>query len=64
MLTLLTKFSIFFGPIGFLATVYGMNFDVIPETKFTADYFIFLSLLVVMILILFIHLKRKFADLI
>jgi magnesium transporter len=28
MVTLLTKFSVFFTPMSFLATVYGMNFDV------------------------------------
>ncbi|MFO7824021.1 MAG: CorA family divalent cation transporter [Cyclobacterium sp.] len=59
VMRLLTVFSAFFLPLTFIAGVYGMNFENMPELRW--DYGYFLSLLVMLIIAsaIFIWFKRK-----
>ena len=46
LMKMLTKFSMFFTPITFLAGVWGMNFETMPELKWANGYYICLSVMV------------------
>ncbi len=56
---LLTVFSIFFLPINFLAGVYGMNFEHMPELKSEYGYFIILGIMLLISTGLFIWMYRR-----
>ncbi|MEX2595189.1 MAG: CorA family divalent cation transporter [Anditalea sp.] len=56
---LLTVFSAFFLPLTFIAGIYGMNFDNIPELHWEMGYFLILSLMAVVSLIIYIWFKKK-----
>lgn len=55
----LTIFSIIFTPITFLAGVYGMNFKNMPELKTQYGYFITLSIMLCISIIIVLYFKRK-----
>lgn len=55
----LTIFSIIFTPITFLAGLYGMNFENIPELKTQYGYFILLAVMLCISIIIIIYFKRK-----
>jgi magnesium transporter len=55
----LTIFSVIFIPLTFLAGIYGMNFENIPELKWPYGYFILLGLMLVVTLISILIFKRK-----
>lgn len=55
----LTVFSIFFLPLNFIAGIYGMNFDFMPEVKWQFGYFFALTLMSAVALGIFIWFKRK-----
>ncbi len=55
----LTIFSVIFIPLTFLAGIYGMNFENIPELKWPYGYFILLGLMLVVTVISVIIFKRK-----
>lgn len=55
----LTIFSIIFTPITFLAGIYGMNFDNMPELKTAYGYFILLGIMFAISLVIVIYVKRK-----
>ena len=55
----LTIFSVIFIPLTFLAGIYGMNFENIPELKFKYSYFILLAAMVIITLISVWYFKRK-----
>lgn len=55
----LTIFSVIFIPLTFLAGIYGMNFENIPELKWPHGYFILLGLMLVVTLISILIFKRK-----
>jgi len=56
----LTIFSVIFIPLTFLAGVYGMNFENMPELKFENGYYITLgSMLIISILVLWYFKKKK-----
>jgi magnesium transporter len=59
VMQLLTLISVIFIPLTFLAGIYGMNFDNIPELHHKYGYFILLSVMVVTALVLLILFKRK-----
>lgn len=56
---ILTVFSIFFLPLNFLAGVYGMNFEHMPELKSEYGYFIVLGIMFCISLGLFIWMYRR-----
>ena len=60
----LTVLSSIFIPLGFLAGLYGMNFDTespynMPELKFRYGYFILLGIMAAFVTVLFIAFKKK-----
>lgn len=55
----LTIFSVIFIPLTFLAGIYGMNFENIPELKWPYGYFILLGLMLVVTLVSILIFKRK-----
>ncbi len=55
----LTIFSIIFTPITFLAGIYGMNFEYIPELKSRYGYFILLGVMGLITTSLLYYLRRK-----
>ncbi len=55
----LTIFSVIFIPLTFLAGIYGMNFENIPELKWPYGYFILLGLMLVVTVISILIFKRK-----
>lgn len=59
IMRLLTVFSLFFMPLNFIASVYGMNFEFMPELKMEYGYYgilLFMSFIALLILIWF---KKK-----
>lgn len=56
---LLTIFSAFFLPLTFIAGIYGMNFENIPELKWNFGYFITIGFMVVIAVIIYLWFKRK-----
>jgi len=56
---LLTIFSAFFLPLTFVAGIYGMNFENMPELKWQMGYFIALGMMVIIALIIYFWFKRK-----
>ncbi len=55
----LTIFSVIFIPLTFLAGIYGMNFENIPELKYKNGYFILLGIMVLVTAIAVWYFKRK-----
>jgi magnesium transporter len=59
VMRVLTVFSIFFLPLNFIAGVYGMNFDYMPELKSENGYFMTLLVMLLIALVIFIWAQRK-----
>jgi magnesium transporter len=59
VMRILTIFSVFFLPINFIASLYGMNFDWMPELKSPYGYPIVIGAMVVVVLALYVWMKRK-----
>ena len=59
VMKMLTIISAIFIPVTFIAGVYGMNFEVMPELKFSYGYFVVLAVIFVIILGQIIYFKRK-----
>jgi magnesium transporter len=59
VMKLLTIFSAFFLPLTFIAGVYGMNFEHIPELKCRNGYFYTLGAMVLISLVIFQWFRRK-----
>lgn len=59
VMKLLTVFSAFFLPLTFIAGIYGMNFDNMPELEWRLGYFATLSVMLVIAIIIFLWFKRK-----
>jgi magnesium transporter len=55
----LTILSVIFIPLTFLAGIYGMNFENIPELKYEYSYFILLGIMVLITLVSVWYFKRK-----
>lgn len=59
VIQLLTLISVIFIPLTFLAGIYGMNFENIPELKAHNGYFILLGVMAVTAVVLLLVFKRK-----
>ncbi|WP_222984519.1 CorA family divalent cation transporter [Flagellimonas meishanensis] len=55
----LTIFSVIFIPLTFLAGIYGMNFENIPELKWAHGYFVLLGIMIFVAVVTIIIFKRK-----
>ncbi|WP_293294862.1 CorA family divalent cation transporter [Allomuricauda sp.] len=55
----LTIFSVVFIPLTFLAGIYGMNFDNMPELRLANGYYILLGVMLIVVLVTIIIFKRK-----
>lgn len=59
VMKLLAIYSVYFLPITFIAGLYGMNFDNMPELHHKYGYFATLGLMAVIVIITFIYMRRK-----
>ena len=59
VMKLLAIYSVYFLPITFIAGVYGMNFDNMPELHHKNGYYFTLGLMVMIVVITFIYKHRK-----
>ncbi len=55
----LTIFSVIFIPITFIAGVYGMNFDNMPELHYANGYFIILGIMMVLAISLYMYFRNQ-----
>jgi magnesium transporter len=59
VMKLLTVFSAFFLPLTFIAGVYGMNFDKMPELRWEYGYFLTLLLMLIISIGIYVWFKKK-----
>lgn len=55
----LTIFSVIFIPLTFIAGIYGTNFEVLPEIHFEHGYYIMLTCMAVIAIVMLFYFKRK-----
>lgn len=59
VMKVLAIYSVYFLPITFIAGLYGMNFDNMPELHHKYGYFITLGVMLLIVIITFIYARRK-----
>lgn len=59
VMKLLTIFSAFFLPLTFIAGIYGMNFEFMPELRHPYGYFATLAIMITLAIFIFFWFKRK-----
>ena len=59
VMKLLTVFSAFFLPLTFIVGIYGMNFEHMPELKWTNCYYLSLGLMVLVSLFIYVWFRRQ-----
>jgi magnesium transporter len=59
VMKLLTIFSAFFLPLTFIAGIYGMNFNNMPELRWETGYFVILAVMLFIAIVIFWWFKRK-----
>lgn len=56
---MLTIITVVFVPLSFLAGLYGMNFEYIPELGYKYSYFILLGVMIIIVVIQLMLFRRK-----
>ncbi|MBC7555658.1 MAG: magnesium transporter CorA [Chryseobacterium sp.] len=59
VMKLLAIFSVYFLPITFIAGVYGMNFEIMPELHLKHGYYYVLGLMLLIEIIIFMYMRKK-----
>jgi magnesium transporter len=59
VMKMLAIYSVYFLPITFIAGVYGMNFEYMPEITKPYGYFATLGLMGLIVIITFIYVQKK-----
>lgn len=59
VMKMLTIIATIFIPLTFIAGIYGMNFDNMPELHYRYSYFILLGIMVIMVMIMLIYFRKK-----
>lgn len=59
VMQILTIFTVMFVPLTFLAGIYGMNFENMPELHSNSGYFIVIAVMIVIVIVQLIFFKRK-----
>ncbi len=59
VMKLLAMYSVYFLPITFIAGIYGMNFDNMPELHHQKGYYFTLGLMALIVIVTFIYMRRK-----
>ena len=59
VMQLLTIITVIFVPLTFMAGIYGMNFEYIPELSFKAGYFVLLGVMLFLAVLQVIYFRRK-----
>ncbi len=59
VMRVLTVFSLFFLPLNFVAGIYGMNFDYMPELQNPHGYYMILTLMFLFSVVLFVYVWKK-----
>jgi magnesium transporter len=59
VMQLLTLIATIFIPLTFLAGIYGMNFDFMPELHWKYGYFVLLGFMLIVFVGLLLYFKRK-----
>jgi len=59
VMKVLTMVTSVFVPLSFIAALYGMNFDIMPELRYKYGYFIVVAIMITISIIAFLFFKRK-----
>ena len=59
VMKVLSIYAMYFFPLTFIAGVYGMNFDNMPELRTKSGYFVTLGVMALIALLTFIYVRRK-----
>lgn len=59
VMRVLTIFSCFFLPINFIASIYGMNFEIMPELKWAHGYYLSLAAMAVVSFSIYLWFRKK-----
>jgi len=59
IMQILTLVSVIFSPLTFIAGIYGMNFEYMPELKWHYSYFVCLIIMLIITIVLIIFFKKK-----
>ena len=59
VMKLLAIYSVYFLPITFIAGVYGMNFDNMPELHQKHGYYYTIGFMALIVIVTFIYMRRK-----
>jgi len=59
VMQLLTIITVIFVPLTFMAGIYGMNFEYIPELSFRYGYFVLIGIMLIVAILQIIYFRRK-----